>query len=925
MDVEQLLSEPSSEVPDLVWCPSCRAEIDHRGGVGPCPFCGGVIDMDLARQASRVWIEHVELQRTLENLNESINQLTQRRATVRDHLHDAAARYSALRAEALATGDPSVASTAEPQQVAEAAVPEPGYVAEAAAPEPRYVAEAPASEPRVRGQRVPMALLLQGTGAVLVLAALVVVSAVLWGTLPGGMQLSLLGASVGVIGALAILTKKMVPTTSTVLAVLTAAALIVVLIAAPALIADWQTSLYPGVAGVVFSGVSLLSGRLLRVRVWWLFGIASVPITVTLLALSGMGSLAAPADPQWAVAVVSALVAATAAGMSWWAAVVVRSDRQTSVTAWVASLIAAFLVWATASVMGAIAYFGLAFTGFGEKVPHLLVLGCAAGLAAAMGPAGVRAQMWRGEFARIVAVGFAAAGLTVMLLPPMTSLVVALGVGAAVVAVVALALFGLVRLPTWAVALQTGVWAFFGSVFFALSSGAMWTESFGSAYFAEPQFVSEVSRQLEQRQWAWLAATVAGVGVGVALLTAGLLRRSTWLVVVAVPVAGAAWWLCYETGLSSPEPFEIAWLPAATFALAAVWLGHQRGVLRRIPVLAVVLVAAVPSGLVAVSDIWLIDGRVGLRALAVVAVLALVVVASARRLVVVPALALGLALAVPWAAWIVWAIAEASRLPAVVTVPTALVAIAVHAQVVAPGKSVARWWSVVQWPLTFVVSVTALWAVLNPFWNAEVLAQTRVVLVVVAAVAVAIFRWTAAPIVAMVAGWVAVFVTWVSVMNAVSSDAQVWLEWFTLPSAAALGALIALAVHGYARGSKSAAASIPSLATFGPPLVLALLPSAVAAVADLAGEGGILRFWLVLVSSAVLVVVGSIRNLAGVLVPALLAMVVVVFPLLLDVVESLPLWVPLVAVGVALLVIGARFEHVRRRGHVMAGWIAHLH
>jgi hypothetical protein len=905
MGVEQV-SGMDPGVGDAVWCPACRSAVGQRGvQVARCEICGRTFDLVLAQQASQMWREHVELRRTLDDLNHSINDLTRRRVDVEQQLRDTKSRFTALDVQAretLAGAGPAAPGPALP------------------APHPQAN---PAPHPRTHP--VPMALLLQGTGAVLVLAALVVVSAVLWGALSGGMQVGLLSAAVGLIGVLTVLTKRVVPTTSTVLAVLAAAALVVVLIAAPALVEAWESTIYLGIGGLIFTSAGMLSGKTLRVRVWWFIGVASVPVTVLLLALSALGSLPAPPDPEWGVVATSVLVAAAAAGLAWWAGAVVGSDRQTSVTAWITALISAGLVWLTATIMGAIAFVAFAFDGFAERVPYLLVLGCAGGLAAVLGPVGIQTGFWRGTAARLAAAGFAAVGLAVALLVPLNSPIMAVGVAVLVMVLMALALAGSARLPVWTLSLQTGMWIFCGLLALGLGSGALIYESVMATLEMGSQVYPAGVGSVDHQQWAWLAATVAGLGVSVVLIVAGLLRRSAWLVGGSVPNAAVSWWLCYLTGLGSPEPFEIAWLPAMAFALLAVWLGHRRGVLPRIPLLAVVLVAAVPSWLIAIADTWLNDDAMTIRSVGVVAVLAVVAAAAPRRLVAVSGVALGLALTLPWSAWVVWALPEASRLPAVVTVPTALVAIVLHAWVARPRASIESWWEVVRVPLVAALSVTVLWALFNPFPNAEVLAQVRVVLVVLGACAVAAIRWSTAPIVTMVAGWVAVVVAWVSVINAVPNLGLWSLEWHTLPSAAALGAVIALAARAEPKRRGPGAAPVSSILTFGPPLVVALLPSAVTAVGDLAGGGGIARFWLVLVASAALVVVGTVRKLAGVLVPALLAMVVVVAPVLLDVVEALPVWVPLVAVGVALLVIGARFEHVRRRGNDVAGWIAHLH
>ena len=113
--------------------------------------------------------------------------------------------------------------------------------------------------------------------------------------------------------------------------------------------------------------------------------------------------------------------------------------------------------------------------------------------------------------------------------------------------------------------------------------------------------------------------------------------------------------------------------------------------------------------------------------------------------------------------------------------------------------------------------------------------------------------------------------------------------------------------------------------TIGIPAGLALVPSAIVAVGELAvGDGLTDRFALVVGASAAAVVAGTIRRLGGLLFAGLLALVIAVVPVLLQVVQDLPVWVPLVVVGGTLLAIGARLEHVRRRGTEAVQWLVHL-
>jgi hypothetical protein len=113
--------------------------------------------------------------------------------------------------------------------------------------------------------------------------------------------------------------------------------------------------------------------------------------------------------------------------------------------------------------------------------------------------------------------------------------------------------------------------------------------------------------------------------------------------------------------------------------------------------------------------------------------------------------------------------------------------------------------------------------------------------------------------------------------------------------------------------------------TFGIPAGLALVPTAIVAVGELSdGQGLTVRFALVVAAAAAAVLVGVLRRLGGLLFAGLLALVIAVIPVLFRVVESLPVWVPLVVVGGALLAIGARLEQVRRRGSEAVHWLVHL-
>ncbi|MCB0915157.1 MAG: hypothetical protein H6525_02805 [Actinobacteria bacterium] len=901
-----------------LWCPGCRAEMpEDTDPTMTCGLCGCVFDTHLAQEASRLWREERELNRTLEHLDAAMAELEGRRRNVVGSIASWQARREELRAASVL----SAVSTAPPAVRTE--VP----------PKVRTQVAAARAHP-------PLALLLQGTGALLVLAALVVVSAVLWGSLSGQLQVALLVAAVVAVGVLAAVTKRVVPTTSMVLAALTVAALVVVLLAAPQLVRDWASPWYPGIAGVVFTGVALSAGKVARVRLWWFVGVASIP-AATVLALASVLEAAAPVAPSWNLALVVALLAAVVVAMAWWAVAAAEADPPTSRTAWWTASVTVFAGWLVSFGAAMPLAVSWAFpSGGGEDgdswlgalltaLPLALPVLCVGAATVALARPGNLTGYWRGSALRVVGAVVLGTGVGGVLLFRAATAAEAIVAAVAASAVVALGLWAAVRVPRWRGSLLAGVGSVAGFIWVVDATATLvWRADGASAWGAGAR---------NPAAWAWLAALIFGLALAVQLLVLGLRQRWTAPVVLAIVVAAASWWLGYGVGLA-PEyvieaswlppavQLEFAWWPAVGFALAVVTLAHRKSMLRWIEWPMLLLVATVPSWIAGVAGL-IVGGEaadaVNLRVVLVLVVLGCVAVILPRGRIGFSATALALALAIPWLAVMFEVAPEADRAPAVVTAPTALGVIAVTAWILEPRSSWTSWWVVMRWPLLAVAAVTVGWALAFPLPGGQPVAIVRVILVTAGASALVVCRWRSAPVVAMVAGWVAVAVVWVSVMAGLPAGGQWDVELHTLPSAAALAAAIGLAVH--AGKSHSPDRRVSSLLTVAPPLLVALVPTATMAVLDLADDDSLVRFWLVLTVSAALVVLGTVRQLAGVLVPALLSLLIAVAPVALELVEALPVWVPLATIGVLLLLIGARFEHVRRRGKQVAGWIAHLH
>jgi hypothetical protein len=135
-----------------------------------------------------------------------------------------------------------------------------------------------------------------------------------------------------------------------------------------------------------------------------------------------------------------------------------------------------------------------------------------------------------------------------------------------------------------------------------------------------------------------------------------------------------------------------------------------------------------------------------------------------------------------------------------------------------------------------------------------------------------------------------------------------WLERFTVPLAILLVAYGLLAAW-LRRG-------LPSLVTLGPAVAVALWPSAVVGLSDDSPT----RLYAVLVAAAVILVVGLVTRLAGLVVPAGVALVLVALRPLSLLMSWVPNWVAYTAAGTVLIVIGARFEHVRSRAVSVRHW-----
>lgn len=123
-----------------------------------------------------------------------------------------------------------------------------------------------------------------------------------------------------------------------------------------------------------------------------------------------------------------------------------------------------------------------------------------------------------------------------------------------------------------------------------------------------------------------------------------------------------------------------------------------------------------------------------------------------------------------------------------------------------------------------------------------------------------------------------------------------------------------------------------SLVWLGPAATVALVPSALAAWAapwvlaapDQSSTTALIRLGLVLVASLAGVVVGARWSLAGLLLPASAALVVVTLAQTWSGLSALPRWVAFGLAGTLLVVLGARVEWLRGQGGRARTWLRQL-
>lgn len=175
------------------------------------------------------------------------------------------------------------------------------------------------------------------------------------------------------------------------------------------------------------------------------------------------------------------------------------------------------------------------------------------------------------------------------------------------------------------------------------------------------------------------------------------------------------------------------------------------------------------------------------------------------------------------------------------------------------------------------------------------------------------------------------WVAWPAAASGVVALRLADLDWLPeLLEAATLPIAAVLLVAGFV-GPRSGAN--PSVARYGPALVVALVPSALATwgapwVIDRGEEVGttthLVRLLVLLVVGTALAWIGARRLLAGVLAPAAAALAITAAAQVWTGLAALPRWIALAAAGTALVAAGARLEWLRDERRRAGTWFRTL-
>ena len=786
-----------------LWCPQCSAQWAPADDDRSCRSCGLAASHEDVVSFSEAWADAWRALVRTEDLQGRYRRLTRQAAEIHEQWRDAVADLE--RAQSRVVLMRAAAVGGQP-----------------AAPAPEHAATPVSAAAVTRRPRpaIPTPLLLQGVGAVLLLAALVVASAVLWKSMPPWVQLAVLGAGVAMVAGLTIATRRYVPTTSMVLAALTVGGGVVVTGSVPALFPQIQPMWFAPAAAIAGAAVLIAMGAAGRVRLWRHAGLVLVPVSAVLLIVAVMSEVGAESDTvQW-WSTLAMLTSAVALAFLGAAAAARRGDRATAATArWSAALLVIGAVFAQGIAMVPL----LAHAGEWTMAERIQWAGAAVVVVLPLAAAH-RLQRHAALPGDVQPLPIAAAIATVVPVVAFTPMPVTTTASALLAAAPLLLVLLALALVAWRVADRS-------SLVPVLAAGAVSAAAVGTLV----QFGMMVDAP-EEVLWAMLLATGAAIASPAILF--GLLVASTLWTAFGVAVAAATWAAVWVQGRLG-EPFEWATLPILALALAA-WAGlsWRRGWPRGDDLLVpqmMILIAVVPSILAG----WVghVEGTaMPWRYLVVGVLLATALLISAVSRVpwtppVVAVVAAGLGHAVI-------AIGEVSD-PAVEywTGLAAIAAAAVLAAGVADGWASLRLaWSA---PTLIVLVPSSLVAVTETVGRGQVADDVRVILVLLVwALATAVF-WRR-PNSTLITGGVGLFVAWANTVSLITERYEPPLEVWTAITALAVGLWLTLAARAAGREGSWLASVEPArtrLAAVVVPILIVLIPSSILAMQEPMGDG----------------------------------------------------------------------------------------
>ncbi len=652
---------------------------------------------------------------------------------------------------------------------------------------------------------IPLAILLQGTGAVLLLAALVVASAVLWETMPQALQVLILVSAVGVLGAVTVAARPL-PATSVILAALTTASGVVVASSLPVIVPGLDQTWYPPAACGVGAVLLLVTGKPSRVAIWWHGGWIGLGLTGILAAATVLeGSSMSRGTTQW-FALAAILVVAVAAPLVVAAMALAPREAEAAATSWWTALAAGGLALAL-SAAGASRWLTDLGTGTADGTAWL-----AAGFAAV---AGLSYLLCVGAWLTYqpAAEGFFTG--SVAFVAPLPALVLgsteATSEASAVLAVAP-------TVAALAVLVLVG-WRWYSRPWMLTAATGAAGVVVGTGLLVN----LSVSSQPEHQAFAWLTATLTALAVALAAWSYGVATARGGWAVFGLLLGSVAWSTTWATGHLGDE-IEVVTLPVLAAVLGSWWLGRSAGIwgVREVPaivpqyLIAVALLPTLALSLTAVADgapdqprAWLLGaGLVGVTALA----------GWGRTGATLPAVVLVL-FALPHT-WVAVAERVSDPVPEWYALP-----VAAAVAVVAAGGVVDRWTH----PRAAVVAVlvtglvpSAVAVLADPAWNT--LTAWRLVGVAAAGGLATVLAWRW-PVVAWLAGTLAVatllgvYVDWILGVTEPVGGGWPPPELATVPVALGIGVSVALAARavdprralGVGATATLGAAALPSL------------------------------------------------------------------------------------------------------------------